>query len=240
MKKIFCFLCAFFLLTSVGLVALADDTFDYAKFFPQKTFEAINQSQGSFYVFTVGQTEGIILDPGKGLVLTVAHLFDYLVAPETSSKICLFIFKEEIFKVKILKISQKFDLALVQLEPKGLKGKSLIDLGAKKVVFQEKFSPFKEYYSFEREFSFSIFGIEKILELPFSARIVGKKTIKSLKDGEMVYLYLDKNVKGGFSGAGVFNEEGELLGMVDAIDGGYSLVMPTSEIRNFLESNNDK
>ena len=108
----------------------------------------------------------------------------------------------------------------------------------KTLVFVKKIKPFEEHYAFKQDRSISpLFGFTLTKELPLKAKIVDKMTLMIAPRITLDYFCLDNASEKGFSGAGLFNKEGEVVGVLQSVltIGNYSFAIPAERILSFIK-----
>jgi len=153
-------------------------------------------------------------------------------------------FKKIKYEMKLKYVNVVNDLAVLIL--KDTEKKSLVDAGAKNVIFSEKIKLFEEYYTMADFLQFSEFGTGVSLTLPFKTQLIGiERVIIPQKIENFMFVdvkesfVFDKTCRRGFSGSGLFNSSGKVTSVIMAIDGGFSFAIPAKEvqrtIKNFYE-----
>jgi hypothetical protein len=210
------------------------------EYLPKAATEAIQKSQGIFTVkipLKDGKTRSghgsAFLVGTDGLLVTALHnLPDEIDVVKQDGRVTF-----NGLPVEVDTIAASADIALLKLKsvPKGMEP----------AVFAKDVPLFSEVYAqFSGNVQFGD-GVRAFRALPFRAIVVGE--IKNLLPfrlngeivayipGKIVHYYLDKDVKGGFSGAMFVNEKGEVAGMGVFIDGGYTAIISSSNIQGVIE-----
>ncbi|MBI2591765.1 MAG: PDZ domain-containing protein [Candidatus Brennerbacteria bacterium] len=216
-----------FFLISPGNFVQAEELY-----MPLAAEEAIDRSQSQLTVSGIEYPDGTVHSRSgqgflreDGLVVSALHIY---APPEFKEK------DEDILTKKrtvtfngahadIVYASGFKDLALFKLRriPAGMKPAVF----AKKIkLFEPVFARIKSFLTFE--YRGEIYGY--FLDLPYKGILVNSLTVyknvnKSPEATDLELIFLDQTAKSGFSGAMFVNSNGEVIGMGDAIDGGYTI-----------------
>ncbi len=213
-----------------------NEQFDYSEYLAPKAVEAIYASQGVLCAIKMPNKrkanygQALIVDVKKGIIISAAHIITQL----NKEEFCyLFVYKGLQYKLDLMFCNLEKDIAILKI--KETEKNKLFETGAKKVIFTDRVEPFKEYYALQ--YLVQIFNLKRIMgiyttislsaKIPFKARIVG---IENLKKSRKIF-YFDKTAKVAFSGSGFFNEKGEVVCMITSIIGGYTIGVPSYEIK---------
>ena len=219
---------------------------DYSKYLAPKAWQAIQSGQGVLYSIDptfskpdTGLSQALVVEAKNGWLLSVAHgISKYPAVAYGKDSQYWFVFRGTNFRAELKNISHHpVDLALFKIEAGDLSKLKSISLA-------KNAEPFEEYYSFSQRVSPGSFGgFEVDHNIPWKALLIDRqrKTLM-IPHGPFISMPLDverlvfdKAVAPGFSGAGVFDGDGKVIGMIQALSGGLSLAVSYDTVFNFLK-----
>lgn len=206
-----------------------------ADYMTPRAEEAIRTSQGTLVCSIItwskekrSDAQAIVIDAEKGLILSVAHgVSKYPDVAFGSGTKYSFIFDGITYSVEFKDISPSSDLAIFKITDTD---KDLSKL--KSVKFAKEINLFDEYYSLRQTVNYGKNGFTVAGKIPWKANLVSidkDETISTNKPSKdtivnIENLIFDRAVIFGFSGSGIFNKDGEVIGMMQSSlePGGFS------------------
>jgi|GEM_PF-3268641 len=163
---------------------------------------------------------GVVVDKEAGLVATVNHVAALL-------KKTISLSTGVVADCEIIAADKANDLTILKIDPLLLK-----DISEAKLSCVFKIG--EEIYAIGNPL-----GINDVL----TSGIISSKLIKYNFNVEVTYpdgfILSDLRVAGGSSGSAVYNSEGEVVGLVSSSYSGFALIVPSTSIKNLLDSLND-
>lgn len=228
------FLCVF--LIQIPAFAVSTD------YIPDKAFRSIKAAQGTVKVVVplvdgtahVSMGSGVVVDAVT--IITASHVVPKEVDLALSPSKTKITFND--IPVKVDRINVLADLAVLKAEPGALKNFTPIDLADRPVLYQDIYALIDGYAPISFDDG-SVLHL-KFNNLPFAGRVVNivmmyeQSFMGEFTTTGIEFLYLDKQAKGGFSGAAFVDSEGHLLAIGLGGDGGYTYVLSVRFIRDAL------
>lgn len=208
------------------------------EYIPLAADQAIEASQGQIIVSGIKYPDGAlgssfgqgILVTEDGLIESALHIFS---PPEFEEEDNDILTKQRTVMFRgvhadIVYASSFYDTAIYKLRR--------IPIGMKPAVFSKKHDLFQPVFARIKAFIHSNFKGEVygyFLDLPYKGILVNSAAVykninKAPELTGLELLFLDHTAKSGFSGAMFVNSQGEVVGMGDAIDGGYTITISSA------------